>query len=263
VVRFESPARPDAAELRPPAGTHAATLRRSVDLFRAFLVEQTDPDRFYQALAADSVAQLGRYVPLAGSLVLDVGGGPGYFASAFAGAGARYVRLEPEAHDMAGATSDGRAGVGALRASGMELPVRTSSVDVCYSSNVLEHVPQPRRMLDEMVRVTRPGGTIFVSFTPWWSPWGGHETAPWHYLGGEYARRRYHRRTGREPKNRLGHSLYPFSAGAALAWARGAREVVTVDVLARYHPWWAQWIVRVPVAREVLSWNLALVLRRR
>ena len=46
-------------------------------------------------------------------------------------------------------------------------------------------------MIDEMVRVTRPGGTVFVSFTPWWSPWGGHETAPWHYLGGEYARRRY------------------------------------------------------------------------
>jgi arabinofuranan 3-O-arabinosyltransferase len=35
-----------------------------------------------------------------------------------------------------------------------------------------------------------------------------------------------------------------------------------VDALARYHPRWAQWIIRVPVAREVLSWNLALVLRR-
>jgi arabinofuranan 3-O-arabinosyltransferase len=244
---------------RPP---HAATLRRSVDLFRAFLVEQTDPARFYGAVAADSVAQLGQYTSLDGKLVLDVGGGPGYFAAAFAGAGARYVRLEPEAGDLAG-TSTGDDGVGALRASGMELPIRTASVDICYSSNVLEHVPDPPRMLDEMVRVTRPGGTVFVSYTPWWSPWGGHETAPWHYLGGEYARRRYARRTGHEPKNRVGHSLFPISIADALRWARRTEEADIVDFLPRYHPWWAHWMVRVPVAREVLSWNLALVLRRR
>jgi arabinofuranan 3-O-arabinosyltransferase len=117
-------------------------------------------------------------------------------------------------------------------------------------------------MLDEMVRVTRPGGIVFASFTPWWSPWGGHETAPWHYLGGEYAVRRYQRRMGRPPKNRVGQSLYPYSVASALAWARGARDATKIDALARYHPWWAQWILRVPVAREVLSWNLALVLRR-
>ncbi len=262
---------PTATETREPARrgwdghrpVRTATLRRSVDLFRAFLVEQTEPDRFYGALAADSVAQLQRYVRLDDAVVLDVGGGPGFFASAFAGAGARYVRLEPEAHDMAGGVPDADAGLGALRASGMELPVRTGSVDVCYSSNVLEHVPHPARMLDEMVRVTRPGGTVFVSFTPWWSPWGGHETAPWHYVGGGYAQRRYQRRTGRLPKNRVGHSLYPYSVAAALAWARRTPDAVMVAALARYHPWWAQWIVRVPVAREVLSWNLAMVLRRR
>ena len=39
-----------------------------------------------------------------------------------------------------------------------------------------------------MVRVTKPGGLVFVSYTVWWGPWGGHETAPWHYLGGRFAR---------------------------------------------------------------------------
>jgi arabinofuranan 3-O-arabinosyltransferase len=246
-----------------PGPPHAATLRRSVDLFRAFLVEQTDPDRFYGTLAADSVAQLSRYTSLRDQLVLDVGGGPGYFATAFAGAGARYVRLEPDAGDLAGTATGGDAtGVGALRASGMELPIRTAAVDVCYSSNVLEHVPDPPRMLDEMVRVTRPGGIVFASFTPWYSPWGGHETAPWHYLGGEYAVRRYERRMGKPPKNRVGHSLYRYSVGSALTWARQTREAKLIDALARYHPWWAQWIVRVPAAREVFSWNLALVLKK-
>lgn len=237
-----------------------ATLARSVHLYRAFLVEQTDPDRFYHALAADSVHQLSVYATLAGATVLDVGGGPGYFADAFRGAGSRYLGVDPDVGEL---SARGTAAAGMVRASGMALPLATGAVDLCYSSNVLEHVPAPTRMLDEMVRVTRPGGTVFVSYTPWWSPHGGHETAPWHYLGGEYARRRYARRTGREPKNRIGHSLYPISIGAVLRWARRTAEADVVDVLPRYHPWWARWIVRVPAVREVLSWNLALVLRRR
>jgi arabinofuranan 3-O-arabinosyltransferase len=135
-------------------------------------------------------------------------------------------------------------------------------VDICYSSNVLEHVARPEWMLDEMVRVTRPGGVVFASFTPWWSPWGGHETAPWHYLGGERARRRYLRRTGHEPKNRFEHSLFPISVRQALVWARSCEGARVVDVLPRYHPWWARWVVYMPVVREVLSWNLVVVLRK-
>jgi len=240
-------------------GRHA-TLGRSVRLFRAFLVEQTDPDRFYAELAADSVRLLAGYADLADRVVLDVGGGPGYFADAFRAAGAHYVGVDPDTGEL---SARGEPAAGMVRASGMALPFATGALDVCYSSNVLEHVPDPDRMLDEMVRVTRPGGTVFVSFTPWWSPWGGHETAPWHYLGGEYARRRYLRRTGHEPKNRIGHSLYPISIGAALRWARCTGQADLVDFLPRYHPWWARWVVRVPMVREVVSWNLAMVLRRR
>ena len=238
----------------------SATLSRSVSLFQAFLHEQDDPERFYSVLAADSVDQLSRWVDLSGTTVLDVGGGPGYFADAFRGAGATYVGLEPDAGEMA---ARGEPEPGTLRASGEELPIRTGSVDVCYSSNVLEHVRHPVRMSDEMVRVTKPGGIVFLSFTPWLSPWGGHETAPWHYLGGGYARRRYRRRHAREPKNRYGESLFPVGVGEALRWARGCSGVTVVDAFPRYHPWWARPVVAVPGLRELGTWNLALVLRRR
>jgi SAM-dependent methyltransferase len=206
------------------------------------------------------VRQIGSFVPLAGRMVLDVGGGPGYFSDAFRGAGARYLGLDPDVGEL---SARGTPGAGMIRASGMELPVRTGSVDVCYTSNVLEHVAKPRVMLDELVRVTRPGGTVFLSFTPWWSPWGGHETAPWHYLGGGFARRRYRRRTGREPKNRYGTSLFAVSVGFALRWARACQDATLVRAVPRYHPWWATWIVRVPILREVASWNLVLVLKKR
>jgi SAM-dependent methyltransferase len=237
----------------------SATLGRSIELFRAFQHEQSDPDRFYRALAADSVRQLSGFTTLSGRTVLDVGGGPGYFADAFAGAGARYVGVDPDVGEL---SARGTPAAGMMRASGTALPVRTGAVDVCYSSNVLEHVPDPQAMLREMARVTAPGGTIYVSFTPWWSPHGGHETAPWHYLGGDLARRRYARKRGHQPKNRYRETLFGYSVGAALGWTRSVPRCEPVAAFPRYHPWWAQWVIQVPVLREVVSWNLAVVLRK-
>jgi SAM-dependent methyltransferase len=236
------------------------TLRRSVHLFRAFRKEQSDPDHFYGILAVDSVRQISEYVRLNGAVILDVGGGPGYFADAFRAAGTHYLGVDPDVGEL---SARGALTPGMIRASGTELPVRTGSVDICYSSNVLEHVADPVAMLDEMVRVTRPGGTVFVSFTPWFSPWGGHETAPWHFLGGHYARRRYIRKTGHEPKNRFGESLFALTVGKAIRWARTGEQAILVRALPRYHPWWAAWIVHVPILRELASWNLVLVLRKR
>lgn len=239
---------------------NAEGLRRSLALFRAFRTEQTDPEGFYRLLASDAVRQIEQYGPLSGRTVLDVGGGPGYFAAAFAAAGAGYHPVESDVGELAAA---GSPTAGSVIGDGMRLPVRTDAVDVCFSSNVLEHVCEPWRMGDELVRVTRPGGLVYLSFTAWWSPWGGHETAPWHYLGGGYARRRYLRRHGAEPKNRYGESLFAVRVSDALRWARSCPDADLVEALPRYHPRWARGVVRVPVVREVAVWNLLLVLRPR
>lgn len=237
-----------------------ADLARSVHLFREFGHEQSDPARFYSALALDSVQQVSQYHDLDGQLVLDVGGGPGYFRDAFGAAGATYLALDSDVGELSGA---GDIGADTVVGSGMELPFRTASVDVCYSSNVLEHVPDPWRMAEEMVRVTRPGGLVFISYTTWFGPWGGHETSPWHFLGGSRARRRYLARQGHEPKNRFGESLFAVTVADGLSWARRQRGGDVVDLLPRYNPWWSRWLLRVPVVREVLTWNLVVVLRRR
>ena len=147
--------------------------------------------------------------------------------------------------------------------SGLDLPFRDGSLDVCYSSNVLEHVTDPWRMADEMLRVTRRGGVVLISYTVWFGPWGGHETAPWHYVGGRWARRRYRRTHGREPKNRFGESLFAVTVSEGLRWARSQRAGEVVATVPRYNPWWTYWLLRVPVLREVMTWNLVLVLRKR
>lgn len=241
----------------------AGSVRRSIQLFKAFRVEQTDPDHFYSMLAQDSVRELSRWCDLDGALVVDIGGGPGYFAEAFAAAGARYAGLDPDVGEL---TARGEMGSNTLRASGLALPLATASVDLAYSSNVLEHVSDPGAMVREMLRVTRPGGTVYLSWTPWLSPWGGHETSPWHYLGGRRAADRYARRMGRRPKNDFGRSLFACSVGSTLRWMRAAERRGRLEVVAllpRYHPAWARWVIHVPGLREVVSWNAVLVLRRR
>jgi SAM-dependent methyltransferase len=240
----------------PPSGS----LRRSAALFRAFRAEQSDPERFYGLLAADSARQVSEFADLAGRTVLDVGGGPGYFGDAFRSYGATYFAVDADLGELSAREAPGP---GTVLGSALALPVRAGSVDVCYSSNVLEHVARPDAMAAEMVRVTRQGGTVMLSFTTWLSPWGGHETSPWHYLGGHRAARRYERRTGRAPKNQYGDSLFAVSAGHMLRWAKQRQDTEIIAVLPRYHPTWARWLVTVPGLREVAVWNLLVVLRKR
>ncbi|ORT50661.1 class I SAM-dependent methyltransferase [Frankia sp. KB5] len=235
-------------------------LSRSKTLFLAHRKEPVDPAGFYSLIAADSVRQLMRYTSLTGQLVLDVGGGPGYFRSAFLDAGARYVWVEPDVSEM---EAGGIEVPGRVRGSALDLPFLSGSVDLCYTSNVLEHVPDPWRMCSELARVTRPGGLIFLSYTNWLSPWGGHETAPWHYLGGDRAAARFERRKGKAPKNIYGKTLFPVSVADTLAWAKRRSDVEILDAMPRYLPDWAKVIIKIPGAREIVTWNLAMVLRKR
>lgn len=250
---------------KPPSFVRRARLARSLRLLASFRFEQTDPERFYHEIAADTRALVGDFYrdltggDMTGTIVLDVGGGPGYYADEFARAGARYLSVEP---DLAQLTSAGAATV--VCGLGAALPVRDNAVDVCMSSNVAEHVRDPWAMADEMLRVTKPGGLVVFSYTTWLGPFGGHETGPWHYLGGEYAARRYRRRYGRQPKNRYGVSLFAVHVVDGLRWVRrAAGQARMLAAFPRYHPRWAWWLVRVPMLRELLVSNLVVVAAKR
>lgn len=248
-----------------------ATLARSVRLLSAFRHERTDPPRFYRALAADTAAMVGglwqgiRGEGPAGRTLLDVGGGPGYFAEAFGRAGLRYIGVEPDPNEIRaggpGEAGAGSSGAAFVRASGMALPFADDSVDICLSSNVAEHVPRPWQFGGEMLRVTRPGGLAIMSYTVWLGPFGGHETGLTHYLGGARAAARYARKHGHRPKNDYGSSLFAVSAADGLTWA--ANTGAAVAAFPRYHPRWAWWLASVPVLREFLVSNLVLVLSSR
>ncbi len=243
-----------------------ATLARSVRLLSEFRYERSDPARFYGALAADTAAMVGDLwraahgVSPAGRTLLDVGGGPGYFATAFADAGVGYIGVEPDPSEMhAGGPAVAAAAGTFVRASGMALPFADDSVDICLSSNVAEHVRRPWQLGAEMLRVTRPGGLAVLSYTVWLGPFGGHEMGLTHYLGGERAAARYARKHGHRAKNDYGSSLFEVSATDGLTWA--ASTGAAVAAFPRYHPRWAWWLTSAPVLREFLVSNLVLVLQ--
>jgi SAM-dependent methyltransferase len=242
-----------------------ATLARSVRLLREFRFEQPDPARFYGALAQDTalmVADLWRGTTggtPAGRTVLDVGGGPGYFADAFAAHGMSYIGVEPDPREMHAAPNSGGTSGTFVRASGMALPFADASVDICLSSNVAEHVARPWQLGAEMLRVTRPGGLAVLSYTVWLGPFGGHEMGLTHYFGGARAAARYTRKHGHPPKNNYGSSLFEVSAVDGLDWA--VHSGALVAAFPRYHPRWAWWMTSVPLLREFAVSNLVLVLQ--
>jgi len=242
-----------------PSATMAPGPVGALRLLTAFRREQSDPGSFYGLLARDSVALVARHVRLDGSQVVDVGGGAGYFADAFQEHGARCLLIEPDPAEL---YSRGVPGNQSVVGDGYWLPLADASVDVCFSCNVLEHVRDPAGLIDEMIRVTRPGGLVYLSYTVWLGPWGGHESAPFHYLGGNYALRRYIRRHGGKPKNIYGETMFPLGVGQVLSLVRRCADVTVAEARPRYYPRWCRFLVFLPGLRELLTWNLLLILRR-
>lgn len=235
------------------------SLRRSLRLLRGFLGEQSDPDTFYNALAEDTCELLSPYVDFSKSSVLDIGGGPGYFADAARKRGARAITVDCSLQEL---SLHGRKPTLAVVGDGSALPIRSDSFEVVHTSNVLEHVASVSDFLDEAVRVTKRSGIVFVSFTVWLSPWGGHETSPWHLLGGERAAQRYQRKYGRPPKNRFQESLFPVYVSGFERLLRNRSDISVVESFPRYYPSWASFLSRIPVLREFATWNFAAILSK-
>ncbi len=141
------------------------------DWFRWFLFEigagyyteklATGPEAELRTEFADWLA------PSAGTRVLDVGCGPGHLARYLARRGCRVTgvdrgrRLLRQARRWAARDAEAAAHpIEFHRAPGERLPFSEDSFDLTAATTVIYFVAQPSAVLGEMVRVTRPGGTI-------------------------------------------------------------------------------------------------------
>lgn len=227
-------------------------------LFRSFLTEQTDPEGFYGLIADDAIALVAEHVEIAGATVADFGGGPGFYSAAFRAAGARTVLIDADIDEI---QLHGRRTPGSVVGLAEKAPLADGAVDIAFSSNLLEHVQDLAATCDEIVRVVRPGGVAVLSYTIWLGPWGGHETSPWHLLGGHRAARRYERKHGKAPKNLFGTSMFAASVQDGRRWLASRPDLEVLDLRPRYLPRWTAFVLRIPLLRELVTWNLWIVVR--
>jgi SAM-dependent methyltransferase len=196
--------------------------------------------------------------PLRHQRVLDLGSGPGHFAEALKNAGADVVALDWNGDHAAAAAE---RGIDAVRGDATQLPFPDQSFDGVFCSNLLEHVASSTAVMDELERVLAPGAWAWISWTNWYSPWGGHHITPFHYLGPSLGSRVHDRLKGPPPKNRIYDGLWPTYIGEVLAETAQRPSLKLVDVVPRYYPS-QRWITRVPGVREVLTWNCLITLRK-
>lgn len=92
--------------------------------------------------------------------VIDVGGGRFHEVATQHGVTFdQWLVVEPDAGSW---TSGDDERVSVLTADGCALGLRDGSADTVLSIQVLEHVIEPIRMIEELYRVTAPGGTLIV-----------------------------------------------------------------------------------------------------
>jgi len=109
--------------------------------------------------------------------VLDVGCGAGNLLQRLDRYGLA-VGLEPSA--VLAPLARERTGLPVLRGSGLQLPLADASIDLACLFDTLEHIPKEAQALDEVRRVLRPGGLVFVSVPAYEFLWTNNDRVAHH-----------------------------------------------------------------------------------
>ena len=138
-----------------------------------------DPERYDRwferpwgshAFGVERDALLDALGPLKGRALLEVGCGTGRFTAELERAGAQVTGVDNDPGMIARAAS--RTDATLLLADAHTLPLCDDSFDAAVAVTLLEFATDPQHIVDEMVRVTRPGGRIAVATLNPRSPWG-------------------------------------------------------------------------------------------
>ncbi len=133
--------------------------------------------------------------------------------------------------------------------------------DLIVCSNVFEHLAKPRQFLQQLPELLKPNGRLYLSWTNWLSPWGGHDFSPFHYLGPHWGPALFDRLVGRPRVHQPFKTLYPTHIGTTLKWIRAIRSLQVEACVPRYYHE-CGFLTGIPLVREFLTWNTAILIRR-
>jgi SAM-dependent methyltransferase len=227
-------------------------------LIAQHLKHRDDPG-FYSMQADDAIAWIARNgVPIGPqTAALDLGCGHGIFGEALARRGCRVIFAD-ESNFLLPSLKD--APFKSINLDRDDLaPLGRYDLVIC--SNVLEHLSKPNEFIARVDQILNASGYLYLSWTSWLSPWGGHEFSPFHYLGPKLGPKVYDSLSKRKRIHTPFVNLFPTSIGAVLAQVRANKRVHLVAAAPRYYPEFSP-LVRLPIVREFLTWNCALLLRR-
>jgi SAM-dependent methyltransferase len=128
--------------------------------------------------------RLEAFTPEAGGTILEMGSGFGPFVAYAAKWGnLNAYGMEPNPLSVA-VCRDVQKEVGTppdhvLRSIGENTPFASDSMDLVVSFTVFEHVNDPSKVLQEAVRVLKPGGHLYFTFPNYGSWWEGHYAILW------------------------------------------------------------------------------------
>lgn len=140
---------------------------RGIDLLHPSLTDFSYLDCYYRAkLLREAATNLHAPAPF----LLDVGGMGKPYARLFQDRVTCHFVLDVAPAASVDLVGDARS-----------MPLATGSVNVVLCTQVLEHIPEPVRVLDEIRRVLRPGGTLILS-VPGIYPQHGAPGDYWRYM---------------------------------------------------------------------------------
>jgi SAM-dependent methyltransferase len=220
-------------------------------------LQHRDDDDFYRLQAADAMAWMQHQgVRFNGqTTALDLGCGHGLFGLALQELGCSVVFSDEE--------KSSRLPDWVFRSCNIDRDVLTSLgvYDVVICSNVYEHLAKPAQFIQAIPGLLKPGGYFYLSWTNWLSPWGGHEFSPFHYFGASRGHRVFDRISQRPRKHTPFVNLYPTYIGHTMRLIRQVPGVHIIKAAPRYYTE-LSWIMKLPLLREFLAWNAAILIKR-
>lgn len=138
-----------------------------------------------------------------GGKILEIGSGFGAFVSYVCKHGLQAFGIEIDqqrvnvAHRML--LAEGAKSAFVVQSVGEHIPFADASFDIVYSTNVLEHVLDPEAVLEEAIRVLKPGGLLQFVVPNYGSWWEGHYGILWIPHLSKSAAKMYVRLYGQDP----------------------------------------------------------------
>jgi ubiquinone/menaquinone biosynthesis C-methylase UbiE len=156
--------------------------------FERFVAKQEGepPLKEQQSYHYTLLAELNRYADVRDKNVLVVGCNRGLECNLLVRMGAKEVTGLDEMEEIGKNYPHPRTRY--VRCSAEKMPFEDNSFDICCSMATLEHIPNPKAALEEMVRVTARRGVIYCQAAPLWNSAFGHHfkntfpNEPWIHL---------------------------------------------------------------------------------